>query len=69
MAYGALAPISFALSLFQTAFEVMSVIAVMTNCGLVALSPPAQKYVSIYGGTSVVLTFVLIEVSTDTILY
>lgn len=46
----------------QVAFEVISMVAVVTNCALVALKPETDKYVTEYGSMNVVLGFVAIEV-------
>ena len=41
----------------------MSVIAVVTNCALVALSPQVQEYVPKYGHVNVIMIFIIAEVS------
>lgn len=46
----------------QIAFEMMSVMAVMTNCALVALNANVQKVVPDYGEGVIILLFVLAEV-------
>lgn len=47
---------------FKIAFEMMGIIAVITNCALVFLSPEVQKLTSDLGTTILILIFVLIEV-------
>lgn len=50
------------IDVIQVAFEVMSMVAVATNCALMAFSPEVQSYTSIYGSTDVTLAFVFAEV-------
>ena len=47
----------------QTAFEFVSVMAVITNCALVALSPEMKVYMTDYSSISYTLVFVAAEVS------
>jgi len=47
----------------------MSVLAVMTNCALVAISPPITKYMSSYGVLTTVLAFVFLEVGTHILIF
>ena len=46
----------------QVAFEMMSVMAVLTNCALLLLSPKAQDYMEDYGTINVLIWFILAEV-------
>ena len=48
---------------FQIAFELMSVIAVITNCALIAMSPQVQEYIPTYGAITVIVVVVIAEVS------
>jgi anoctamin-10 len=46
----------------QIAFEFMSVMAVMTNCAIVALTPQGLKYAGDIGEVNYLLVFVVAEV-------
>jgi len=48
--------------MMQVAFEVMGVIAVITNCWLVSLLPSVQQYTRGYTDVQVVMLFVAAEV-------
>lgn len=51
---------------FQVAFEVISVLAVMTNCALIGMNPEVQKLLpSDMPAVNVVLVFVIVEVSNN----
>lgn len=52
----------------QVAFEIMSVLAVVTNCALLALTPQGLKYDSVYGDVNYILFFVIAEVSYDSVI-
>ncbi len=47
----------------QIAFELMSVVAVVTNCALVFLSPQVQEYSPRFGPVGLVMIFIIAEVS------
>lgn len=50
---------------FQAAFEVMGILAVITNCALVAMSPAVKQWLpSDFSPISTVLLFIAVEVST-----
>ena len=48
--------------LFQIAFELMSVIAVITNCALIGLSEEVRAHLPDIGDANMVLIFVAAEV-------
>jgi len=50
------------LVVIQVAFEVMGVVAVVTNCSLVALSPSVKQYVHGYSDVQFTLFFIAAEV-------
>ena len=50
--------------IYQMAFEVISVMAVMTNCALIGMNPQVQKLLpSDMTAVNIVLIFVIVEVS------
>ena len=53
--------------LFQDAFELMAVIAVMTNCALIGLSAQVQAQVPALGLGVVIMVIVAAEVGTGSI--
>ena len=58
-------PLVFCLSLPQLAFEAMSVIAVVTNCALIGMSPQVKSYFP-ESETQLILWTAAIEVQTQT---
>ena len=54
-------------TLFQAAFELISVMAVMTNSALIGMNPEVQKLLpSDMTAVNVVIVFVVVEVRTHT---